>query len=91
MTKRNAGIVESYKRGGYSSLEQCYGKCSNAKREAWDYCKALCQKKDGSGLKILSRNVYQFTAAFKYKENGKSYLMYITKSEDRPIELEDEI
>ena len=89
MTKKNAGIVASYNRGGYTELSQCYGRYSTKKSKAWDYCKALCKEKNGNGLKILSRNVYQFTAAFKYEENGKQYLMYISKSEDRPILLDD--
>ena len=87
MTKRNQGIVKSYERSEKSNLNQCYGRFSKAKADAWEYCKELCKSKDGSGLKILSANVYQFTAGFKYEENGKQYLMYISKSENRPIEI----
>ncbi len=88
MTKRNAGIVAGYNRSSYTELNQCYDRCSNKKQNAWEYCKALCKKYNGNGLKILSYNGYQFTACFKYEENGKQYLMYINKSEDRPIELD---
>ena len=89
MTKRDAGVIESYNRSSYTELSQCYGSYSSKKQNAWNYCKELCMSKNGSGLRILSRNVYQFTAAFKYEENGKQYLMYISKSEDRPIVLAD--
>ena len=91
MIKRDARIVESYNRSRVYSLSQCYGRFSSEKQSAWEYCQNLCRKKDGSGLKVISYNGWMFTAGFKYEENGKSYLMYITKSEDRPIELEDEI
>ena len=88
MTKRNAGIVASYNRSNYTELSQCYGRYSTKKQNAWEYCKALCKKYNGNGLKILSYNGYQFTAGFEFEENGKQYLMYISKSEDRQIELD---
>lgn len=88
MTKRNSAIVESYKSATHSELYEVYDRYSSAKAKAFDYCKGLCAKKNGNGLRILSANTFVFTAAFTYEENGKSYLMYITPSNDLPIELD---
>lgn len=89
MTKRNQSIVDRYNRSDEYELYQAYGSISSAKMKAWEYCKELCYKKTGTGLKIISHNSFQFTAGFTYEENGKKYLMYISKAMDLPILLED--
>ena len=89
MTKRNENIVRRYERSDKYELYQCYGSISSAKLKAWEYCKELCYKKSGTGLKVISYNGFQFTAGFKYEEDGKLYLMYISKEMDLPILIEE--
>jgi len=89
MNKRNAGIVESYKRSTDVRLSDCYDSWSKKKEEAYDYCIRLKEEKNGKHFRIISSNGWMFTAGFTYIEDGKQYLMYITKNEDRPILLED--
>ena len=90
MTKRNKSIVDRYNRSSDYELYKCYPSgMSQSKHEAWEYCKELCKKHDGEGLKVISHNGYMFTAGFEYTVGWKRYLMYITKSANTPILLED--
>ena len=45
------------------------------------------EKYNGHGLKVISHNLNMFTAGFIYESGDDEYLMYITKSADRPIKL----
>ena len=92
MTKANKGIVASYNRSTKTSLWQCYESFSNKKQEAWEYCEKLMQKYKGHDLKVISSNGWMFTAGFMFEdEDGCEFLMYITKSDDKVILIDEEV
>lgn len=89
MTQRQESIVNSYNRSSDTELYHCYSSFSEKKLHAWEYCKNLCYKYNGIGLKIISHNGYVFSAGFKFEdEQGRQCLMYITKTRDEIIVLE---
>ena len=88
----NARMENAYRNYNYSDMYElwdAYGRCSQSKRNAWDYCKGLMHKMNGYGLKVISANTFQFTAGFEYEENGKKMFMYITKASDTSAEIEE--
>ena len=89
MNKRDREIVRAYEWSDKYNLWRAYGSFSQRKAEAWEYCEALCIEKDGRGLKVIGANTAFFTAGFLFEEDGRKKLMYITKGDDRVIDLED--
>lgn len=85
--KRAIANYWQWRRSIYTDLNKAYGKCSKAKKEAWEYCQDLCRRKNGEGLKVISRNAHMFTAGFEYPDpdTGELYFMYITKSYDQEV------
>lgn len=86
-TKKDQAIINRYFLSDTYSLDEAYKTYSAYKSEAWKYCRDLESKYDGHDLKVISHNLNVFTAGFIYESDDKQYLMYITKSADRPIEL----
>lgn len=80
---------EAYKRSTARSLEDVYGRYSKAKDDAWTYCINLLLDLGGYDLKVISANGYQFTAGFMFEENDKLMFMYISKSHDIAVEVEE--
>lgn len=70
-------------------LFDVYESCSRNKFRAMEYCKDLCNKMNGYGLKILSHNSHQFTVGFEFPHptNGNTCFAYITKAYNRYCEL----
>ena len=60
--------IGAWNKSRYTDLNSAYGRCSTAKRNAWEYCEDLCRKKNGTDLRIISRNCYRFTAGFVYPD-----------------------
>ena len=89
MNKKDRQIVRAYEWSDKYSLYRAYKSFSQAKAEAWEYCEALCEKKGGRGLKVIGANSSFFSAGFLFEEDGRKKLMYITKSDDRVIDLEN--
>ena len=83
----DARIISNYELSNDFSLDSVYKTYSMDKSLAWDYCKNLMEKYNGHGLKVISHNINMFTAGFIYESGDDEYLMYITKSADRPIKL----
>lgn len=83
----DARIISNYELSNDFSLDSVYKTYSMDKSLAWDYCKNLMEKYNGHGLKVISHNLNMFTAGFIYESGDDEYLMYITKSADRPIKL----
>lgn len=83
MTRETARF--NYDNAKYKELWQCYGRCSNAKYKAMEYCKRLQHEKRGYDGRITSFNTFQFSYAFQFVEpdTGAIKLMYITKAHDR--------
>lgn len=90
MNKRDTWTVEAYNNSTATTLRDVYGRYSQAKEDAYRYCRYLMLEKDGWDFRIIGATVYLFTAGFKFKdENGKTCLMYITKANNRVIKLEE--
>ena len=88
MNKRDAEIVSSYEKSSIHNLYEAYGRFSNKKAEAWEYCEELCKESDGKGLKILGANTSFFSAGFLFTDReGNECLMYITHTNNRKIVL----
>ena len=58
MNKKDTEILRSYERSSTYHLSEAYGRFSNKKAEAWEYCEELCRKHDGKGLKVLGTNIH---------------------------------
>lgn len=97
MNKRNMAIVEAYENSEDYELYNVYGSYSQAKASAWEHCKRVWRnyiEKYGwdniTSLKVISANGWRFTAGFEYDNHGDRYLVYITKSGDTEIKIEEE-
>lgn len=79
---------ESYCRSRDYYLSDVYGRYSQAKANAWEYCERLAQENEGSGLKVVSHNLNVFTAGFEFMKDGELCYCHITPSKDiyYPIE-----
>lgn len=68
----------------YDELYKAYSRASEKKWSAWEYCKGLCYKYGGHGLRVISFNTFIFTAGFEYTdaETGAAMFCYITPSYD---------
>ena len=80
---------DAYKRSTKYSLYDAYGTFSRAKAEAWEYCENLMKEYDGYGLKVISHNGYKFTAGFMFEWDNCQMFMYISRSYDIAVEVEE--
>ena len=78
MTKKQENMLDSYKRMTSEYLYQIYKSCSAAKMEAYDACRRLQNEMKGYAGRVEKCGSFFFTYAFKYMENGKEYLCYMT-------------
>ena len=79
---------QTYLMSDMENLYDAYGRFSNAKQEAWNYCRKLCYENNGRGLKIVGAGTYTFSAGFLFtNENGKLCFCWITKGHDRYMEI----
>lgn len=72
-------VAGAYERG-YEDMtgpEGAYATCSMAKCRAWDRCRQLMKNLGGSGLRVISKNTFFFTACFNIE--GNYYLIYPTR------------
>lgn len=68
-------------------LWDVYGTCSQAKRNAYEYCRACEREFNSLNGVITSYNLFMFTYAFTGRgDDGKMYLIYITPTRDYAIE-----
>lgn len=83
--------IGAWRNSRYTDLYSAYGRCSAAKRNAWEYCEDLCAKKNGTGLKVISRNCYRFTAGFEFPhpDTGELMFMYISPTYDQEVAITD--
>lgn len=88
MTKKQMGLYENYKRAWAQTLDDVYGRYSVAKAKAMDYCYNLQSELKGHDGRICSWNTFQFTYAFRYEEDGKQMLAYITANNDYYFQIE---
>ena len=69
-----------FKRSKGTTLEDVYKNCSQAKRQAFDYCKELAKKCDAINFAISGANCMTFSVIFTFTLNGFKFFAYITKS-----------
>lgn len=86
--KRAIQITEQYERATATRLSDVYGRYSDAKQRAFDYCQRLKREHNGYDMRILSHNTFVFTAAFLFDdpETGVISIMLITPSRDEVVE-----
>ena len=80
---------EKYLDSSDVTLDDVYGRCSQAKRNAYDYCRARERELNSFDGVIASHNINHFTYAFTCFWEGERYFVFITKSHDYAIALED--
>ena len=76
-----------YKNNG-ENLYQIYKNYSYKKEKALSYCKELKTSYNGFGACFCGHNSDIFTYAFLFKDDDKTYLMYITPTYNYCIEYE---
>lgn len=76
---------EKYRNKLKTSNLQCindfYKSPSQAKLDAWEYCRELKNKYNGINLTVISGNSHLFTAGFMFVKDN-FYFVYTTKSHD---------
>lgn len=83
------GAYTQYMHSNVYTLDDCYNNYSCYKRAAYHYCLDLMHKYNGHSLKIISYNTTQFTAGFIGTVEGREAFVYITKSYDRYIFIDE--
>ena len=73
------------RRWTYNDIYDAYRTPSREKVRAWEYCKNACAEVGGYDLIISSKNIFRFSACFKFDdpETGALCYCYITADYDR--------
>jgi hypothetical protein len=81
--------ITAYNNSTAYGLYDVYDSFSQAKSQAWDYCKELCNKYNGYALKVVSFNTFMFTAGFEFVDENTGVVMYmhITPNYDTAVEM----
>lgn len=74
-TKKAQGIIERFCSSNFYNLEYCYESCSNAKRNAYDWCVRKCSEMDGWRFRIISFNTMSFTCGWLYEDKETGVIM----------------
>lgn len=79
-TKKGTELLENYyyRNYGKSELYQVYGKNSDAKQNALDYCKMMQYELNGYDGHITTYNTFVFCYAFTFICDGVRKIAYIT-------------
>lgn len=83
------GMFNHYLMSNDYRLRDVYKSYSIHKERAFDYCRNLVAKYNGTQGKIISFNTTCFTYGFIGEIEGKQAFFYITKDYNRYIYLED--
>lgn len=69
----------------YSRLSECYNSYSNAKADAFNYCRRMCYALGGSNLRIVSYNTFFFSVKFEFThpDTGALCTAYITPNHNK--------
>ena len=81
-------VWDSYMRSDEVDLRDAYGRCSRAKENAYEYCRAREREFNSYDGVITGHNSSTFSYAFTGRYEGKKYLIYITKDHDYAIDYE---
>ena len=88
VTQHAKRIYDSFCNSSDSSLDEVYGRYSQAKRNAIEYCYAREREFGAYDGVITGHNSMTFSYAFTGRCEGKRYLVYITQCGDYVIDLE---
>lgn len=72
-------LDDVYQRYTYSDdtqLRDVYGRYSDKKARAYDYCRNLMLKYDGYDFRIISYNTFMFTCGFMFHDPATNELMF---------------
>ena len=88
MMRTAKGNYRFYEQSSDYDILDAYTTASAAKHRAWRYCRELCDRMDGYGLKVVNHNTFVFTAGFESvdPETGVVMFTYITPNYDITIE-----
>ena len=86
-TKTLKQAYKNYMQSSNYNLNDIYKSYSYSKARAFDYCKNLCNKYSGQDLKIICGNTFTFSAGFTYSQDNKNYFVFITKDQNRQLDL----
>ena len=90
MNKYEKAKFEQYQKSEMKSLKDAYGRFSGKKQAAWDGCVALMRACNGSGLRILTKNTFMFTAGFMYTDYfGRECFAIITPTKSTCCYIEE--
>ena len=69
------------RRGEGVNLSDIYGSYSDAKEDAYNYCRKLCDRFNGRDFQIVGHNCMTFSVQFKFENplNGCIMLAHITR------------
>lgn len=81
MNKRMAGAYRAYLNSDIDELYKAYGRCSQAKWDAWEKCKSIMREKHGQRLRIIGHSTWKFSAGFVYEEDSKQMFAWITDAD----------
>lgn len=83
------GVFKCYLMSNTYRLRDVYKSYSFYKERAFEYCRDLVAKYNGTQGKIINFNSNVFTYGFIGEIEGKQAFFYITRDYDRYIYLED--
>lgn len=84
------GAYQRYNMSDDMQLRDVYGRWSDKKERAYNYCRELMLKYDGNGFRIISANTFMFTVGFEFPhpETGEPMFAYITPDYNRCAVIE---
>lgn len=92
MYKDQEKIIQRYNNSTARELWDVYGRCSTAKRKAFENCKAkMLALRNGRDMRILGASCFFFSCAFRFENDyGEPCLFYMTHKRSEIIPMETE-
>ena len=94
MTAREKTCLAKYNitiKDGYKHIKSCYKRPSKTKLDIWHGIAMQCHELHGTGLTVITYNQFTFTAAFKYRKDGKERLVYFAPSYTLDFEVPENV
>ena len=88
MNKKQLHLFNNYLKSNNYSLDNVYRTYSREKFIAYEYILRECDEKNGFDVRICSANTFQFTMAYRYKQDNKMRLRYHTRENVYDFEIE---
>lgn len=79
LTKAQQGMIWAYENAKYSTIEQAYKTCSEAKKQAFNRIWFEMKKNNGTDMRITGKSCMYFSCAYRYyDDNNNLRLRYHT-------------